>query len=726
MDPKALEAAGRSIERPDSIISMTTTTSINDYDDTLSSVTTPRGQSPIQHSSGSSDLPPPSYDESQAAYLDPSPLPRTGTNDTIVFRTTVPQHGFPPPQHLEDAGYGVNDAFTTRDGTETELGDQPRASALLYQALAFTSSPAPPQTDNYVSHLTRPVAIPAITSSLSSTDSVRFARLYARALQSTSITAAQFASFVDGLNAICTASAFTASHLHASTPFRFNASAPNADVPREEWVRAFIQLSNADFFGPRGLRVQITNLPELAELAKIPDRHSFRDSMCRAVLDAASAGQGTAGDESLEVARDAAQSLDPYIEPLTKMIPAMHRDSEMMDHIANGLANFDIAESDRKGGQSSASTAVPSNPIRTQSDFNAQAVPFELERATSDPSTSTTGGALNKFWNPLGLGPLSLGPIIPPRIPPSDRPHPLDRSQSVQTWGEDFGVRMQKWGEEYGKRWNQWGQEYGQAWQEWGNDINTKFAGRSSTSVNNIRGQHNDGGASRESFVSMNSHASASDSSKAIKRKPVNSSSFCTPKNTSSCPISGMRSSSTLAEPEHDPDFPDLDANLDDISVSSSSTSSSDSSWADDPQQSYNLRIAELESARSQAQLHGKKKPAHIERDYAQGLAKATNERRKREERFEKKMKSIEVRRHSRAFKRQLHAWKKAWYKDLKAAKKERKSHADVQKITNKRMKEFHAYKAQWEEKRREIQGLDYSRRGEWLERRRERRMCKG
>ena len=244
------------IERPHSTVSMATeatSTSVNEslFDDGLSSVTTPRGNSPVHFGNSNSELPP-SYDESQAQHLDrlegerESPhhqipgawphQPDAEYSDVQVYRTELPPGPIPP--------ISKHDSYSsTNRSTETlhpNLGES-RASALLSQALAFTAAPAA-AANGITAHLVRPIAIPELPSPHASP--VRFARLYSRTLQtSTTITPSQLAAFLDGLNAVSKASAFSAHDLHGSTPFRFSVGREDANIPREEWVRAYVQLS---------------------------------------------------------------------------------------------------------------------------------------------------------------------------------------------------------------------------------------------------------------------------------------------------------------------------------------------------------------------------------------------------------------------------------------------------------------------------------------------------
>lgn len=71
LSPANLRAYGASISRPGSVLSVaetiTTTTSIADFEDGLSDVTTPRGGSPNHFAHDVNPELPPSYDESEVS-----------------------------------------------------------------------------------------------------------------------------------------------------------------------------------------------------------------------------------------------------------------------------------------------------------------------------------------------------------------------------------------------------------------------------------------------------------------------------------------------------------------------------------------------------------------------------------------------------------------------------------------------------------------------------------
>lgn len=660
------------IQRPQSVLSVaetiTTTTSIADFEDSLSTVTTPRGGSPVRFGNGNLDLPP-SYDESQAAHIGERSEPQYPEAPGVaahsvqqVFRTEIPHRSLSddPHSHLHNEA-GHVPLFQGSPLTH------PGSSALLYQALSFTKSPAPAtQSTEYVQHLTRPIAIPSLPPSTNSPPTiagVRFARFNARALNGASITPAQHASFIDGLNAVSTASGFDASQLHETAPFRMDAG--SGGIPREEWVRAYVQLCNERFFQPRGLHVAITTLHELATLAKVPEQRGFRESVVSDVLDAAAeaANNDEDGEDALtKAAANAAAKLDPYIEPLGMMIPAMSRDSEAMDHVARGLASFSLDEK-----------MLPPPP------------PTLHRSATDQPPTR----ALNKFWNPMGMGPISMGPTLPP-LPRTQ----LSPQASWHMWGEDFGKRFEQWGNEYGKRWDNWGRDYGKAWEEWGDGIQRKFSGPSSSTVNMIPGA----GASMESF-----NTSSSKGSKKGKARQQ----------------SGAGQEERNNDHVNDNELDDDDD--DTLSISSDSSTSSDGDWSD-PEANYVKRLANIEESAEKARIEGKRDITKIEKERESALRKAEVKRIKDESHLENKLKKREIKRHTRKFKRDVRNWKKDFKKITKQLHRKPLSHQEMRaQITEKRA-EFEKMRAEWAVRRMEIYQKRHERGTTWREAREHRR----
>jgi hypothetical protein len=486
---------------------------------------------------------------------------------------------------------------------------------------------------------------------------VRFARFNARALNGAAITPAQHAAFIDGLNAVSTASGFDAAQLRdASTPSLLNTATMGAGMPREEWVRAYVQLCNERFFQPRGLRVAITTLQELAVLAKVPELRGFREGIVSDVLEAAgeAARNEEDGEDALtKAASNAATKLGPYIEPLGMMIPAMSRDNEAMDHVARGLATFSLDEK-----------PLPPHP--------------ELRRSATDQPRQSPR-AIDRFWNPMGMGPISVGPIVPPRLPRSQ----LTREASWQMWAEDLGKRFETWGEEYTKQWDTWGREYGKAWEEWSIDFQRKHAGHGSNIVSTIPGA----GASIESFNTVSSR-----SSKKGKARQV--------------------SSAGQGEAEDDDD--------DSSSISSDSTSSSDD-WSD-PEANFVKRLADIEENAEKARIEGKRDPAKIDKERGSALRKAEERRAKEESHLERKIKKREVKRHARKFRKDVKKWKKDFKKDTKQLSKKKCSPEEMRTLIAEKRVQFETMRAEWEARRVEASHHKQERGLSWREAREHRR----
>jgi hypothetical protein len=683
------------IRRPESVLSIaetiTTTTSIADLEDSLSAVTTPRGGSPTQFGNNNPDLPP-SYAESQAVH--------TSYRRGVSFDSVTPgvySHGAQQVYLYENTNYfsphgaPVTPNTLTQEPVELPANSSdPGSSALLYEALSFTDAPPPAQSAAYIAHLTRPVGIPALCPTTSTTSAVQFARLYSRALGGASITQAQHASFIDGLNAVSTASDFTAAHLQEAAPFRM-AMDTNA-IPREEWVRAYIQLCNAKFFQPRGLHVALTTFQELTALAKIPEQRGFRDGLVDDVLDAIASTSGVPemeDDEGLtHTAVQAAAKLDPYIEPLSSMVPTMSRQSTTLDNVARGLASFSIGDNEK------------SPPI---------VLPPGSSTSSLQSPQSPSGRALDKFWNPLGLGPISVGPILPPKLPPSELPP----DASWQQWGEHLGRRFEKWGDEYGRQWDQWGKEYGQAWDEWGREYTQVWDEWGRKIQRKATGPMN---ASRSSLVRAAASVSKESIAGVIKRKPL-----ATPPGAASRESfgslgsfgSGSRDLGTAEEWDDNENDDDDDDDDDDdaVSVSSEDSLSSDSS-VEDPEVEYTKRVVDIEQKMEKAKIEGKRDPAKIERDRESALRKAEEKRIKDEQHIDQKVKRRAMKKHAHKFKRDVKKWKKEFKKDIKKFHKSKASPWEIHTRINAKRQEFNQLREQWENKRKELWTMQTADRG--------------
>jgi hypothetical protein len=534
------------------------------------------------------------------------------------------------------------------------------------------------------------VGIPALCSTSNPTSSIRFARLYSRALGGASITQAQHASFIDGLNAVSTASGFTAAHLQEAAPFRM-AMDTNA-IPREEWVRAYIQLCNAKFFQPRGLHVAITTFQELTTLARVPEQRGFREGLVEDILDVVEATGGVSeaeDDETLtHIATEAAAKLDPYIEPLSTMVPTMSRQSTNLDNVARGLASFSLNDNEKRPPP----MTFPSNST-----------------TSSLPSPEGKSRVLDKFWNPLGLGPISVGPIIPPKLPPSELPP----DASWQEWGDHLGRRWERWGEEYGKRWDRWGREYGQAWDEWGREFQQKFAGPINASRSNLARSTSglDGvrGMSRESFASAIKRkipATPPGVDQATWRAKYAGPSGASRESFGSLGSIGSSSRDLATSEELDFDENDDEDDDDDdddaLSISSDDSLSSDSS-VEDPEVEYTKRVVDIEQKTEKARMEGKRDPAKIDKDRESALRKAEEKRIKDEQHIDKRVKRRMMKKHAHKFKKDVKKWKKEFKKDVKKLHKSKASPSEIHAAVNSKRQEFNEMRKQWEKKRQDL-----------------------
>jgi hypothetical protein len=445
-----MEKLSDPIERPASVVSnVTIATTIADIDDSITTSSTPRGGSPSRFGNSNHDLPP-SYEQSQAQHLDH--LDRAATapalsGTTQVFRTEVPPGhvGLPPPGPWPEHQHPP----TPADGS----------SALLYHALAFTSEAAPPHADAYGAALTRPVAVPAIRPLDSRPEAapLQAARLYARALQGAHVTAASFASFVDGLNAVALAAggARPAERALGAATFAWRGEGA---VPRDEWLGAYVALANARFFEPRGLQAVVATLAELVELARVPDRAGFRRGLVGDVL--AAVGDG-AGDEE-ERALGAVRALEPFVEPVGPLLPTMARDSEAVQAVARGMASMNLDEK---------------RPLQDEGEAPSR-VQTNASSSTEGDGAPKDGQPQRKFFTLFGM-PISIGPVMTPAPPLHKK---KDRNMSWEQWGEQWGKEWEKWGEQYGMNWGKWGDEYAKAWDNWGKEF-SKYGGGPSRAV---------------------------------------------------------------------------------------------------------------------------------------------------------------------------------------------------------------------------------------------------
>lgn len=424
MDEK-LQLAG---DARDPIARPTSTSTVYDSDfeshDDTSTLYTPR-TSIIENTHP--DLPP-TYEQSQAAIHDsagvqpppafPYPSGVQNHSNITVYRTEIP-----PDPVVPIRGQGEeNGELKYPDEKQRPISPTgPKASGLLSEALRFTETP-PPVLEHQ--RLRFPVAIPGITRDPSN---AKFARFFAAVLETRSVTASEFLDFIDGLNALATASTFTTSKFQSRSALTsFEVPRDDADIPREDLISAYIALSNTHFFNPRGLQVQITDLAQLADLVNMSNP-SIRKAILEEVLRNSKAGIDVPAAAN-GAAHAAVEAMVPYIEPLTTAVPEPKKHNESMENVASRLAALGIN--------------------------NDESVPREQtqEQARNDNSRNQSEPA--QFQRPDG------GPSRPP---------------TWAEWGDQFGRKWGRWGEHQGKKWGAWGQKQGDYWGKWGEEKGRKF-----------------------------------------------------------------------------------------------------------------------------------------------------------------------------------------------------------------------------------------------------------
>jgi hypothetical protein len=436
-------------------------------------------------------MPPPSYDESQAAHArsdlaGSAPWPAVAERsqhhdqhhhrmhehvhhmhahghhhhhhhgapmqDVAAYNARMPPEHFMVPSRLPRTASETDTASTNASvgtgttivstGPEGSLG----ASALLYQALSFINTLPPPQRGlktGYTSPLTRVIAIPMLASPPPSMRvsqetgevegmrayPIQFARLYARTLSTAAVTSAAQAAFLDGLNSVSRGAGWDGTtSLDASGTGITGLIEGGGNVPKREWVGAYIQRANSSFWAPRGLRAEIVSLAELAVLVGVPERNAFRDEFVQSVLKFIGKARSEQAEleehaeteerdeRALKWAEKVAGSMEPWTERLDRMIPARTLQAEEVDAVARGLEGFDLAERQR-------SQRLDEHGYPTDEKLHPQ----EANEAAS--SQDQTDSALSKFWTPFGLAPISVGPIWPPRFPPSQPQVPVTGEQ---------------------------------------------------------------------------------------------------------------------------------------------------------------------------------------------------------------------------------------------------------------------------------------------------------
>lgn len=407
----------------------TSTSTVDDsefesHDDT-STLYTPR-TSIIENTD--SDLPP-TYEQSQAAIHEsagvqpppalPYPPGVQNHSNITVYRTEMPPDPIVP---IRGQGEDGGPPKYPNEKQRPISPNGPKASGLLSEALRFTETPPPVSETRQ--RLRFPVALPSLNRDPSI---AKFARFFAAILETQSITTSEFLEFIDGLNALATASSFTTSTFQTRNSLSsFEIPRDDADIPREDLISAYIALSNTHFFNPRGLQVQITDLAQLADLVNMSNP-VIRKAILEEVLRNSKAGIDVPAATN-GAAHAAAEAMVPYIETLTTAVPEPKKHNESMESVASRLAALGINNDE----------PLPRDPTQdaTRGDYT---------RSQSEPS---------QFQHPHG------GPSRPP---------------TWAEWGDQFGRKWGRWGEHQGRRWGDWGQKQGDFWNKWGEEKGRKF-----------------------------------------------------------------------------------------------------------------------------------------------------------------------------------------------------------------------------------------------------------
>lgn len=352
---------------------------------------------------------PPSYEESEAQVQSrnaPRPIPPGIANhsDITVYRTEIPPDPLinVPVQAASDQKRPVSPQSTG-----------PRASGLLNEALRFTEIP-PPTAER--PDLRVPVSIPSLARR---EGPVKFARFYAPVLHSHSIASSDFIDFVDGLNALSTASNFTLATFQSRNALSpYEVSRDDDNLQREDLVSAYIVLSNSYFFNPRGLQIQITDLAQLADLLGIGNA-TIRKAVLQEVLRMSRTGIDvpTAANGA---ALQAAEALVPYIETLTSAVAEPKKHQEALEAVASRFASMHLSD-------------------------EAPAYEEGVTRQETSSQGSGSGPPRTKSWNEVGN----------------------DIGKFWGDWGEKQGKWWGKWGEDQGKMWGDFGKKWGHGPPAW-------------------------------------------------------------------------------------------------------------------------------------------------------------------------------------------------------------------------------------------------------------------
>jgi hypothetical protein len=207
--------------------------------------------------------------------------PASYVQENICWRNHDPSKLRAQPKELEVDGCSISPSVSSNAGDEVERDE----SAMLDEALDFARHLDAPPPPAYTPRLMRPVAIPQVSPKMNSP----FARAYSEVLSAYNIRMEEFVEFVDNFNIIMTgfpplAALNTVGQVLGIVPNHWAQLAGGLtqvavgvatyDVIKTRCAR-FLKLSNAEFFEPRGLKVQVKSTEEMAKVCGV----ALRDVM---------------------------------------------------------------------------------------------------------------------------------------------------------------------------------------------------------------------------------------------------------------------------------------------------------------------------------------------------------------------------------------------------------------------------------------------------------------
>lgn len=524
--------------------------------------------------------------------------------------------------------------------------------------------------------LARCIAIPRedlpahVRDTLDPEVNVRFVRAYAKALNAHSVRPAEFITFLDGLNALCSATGASEKELLGLTCTAHE----SANV-----IQRYLDGVNEAFFAPRGLRVSLRPLSQLLQSLDIPTAgHQHRDARLRIF-------------EPASTAATRAQALHPWIEGLEFNVP---------EPSTQTITLLQMCTSYKK-----------KNDAGHGSDFGNQdhedpphSVPDDTHQAQSRPGKATKLPSHNERLATYHHGRGGCGPQRTTR----GRPEP---PRSANEWAA-FGQDMGKWGEDFGRRMGEWGQQFGQAASVWGQDIATRASGS---------GTHSFGASTTPSSQTTHqdeppSYAAGQETGVALRDEKLS---------LKSPDISRQEQGKSKSDEMYEDD--------DSSSVSSDSSDSdsdfdsdSDSEDCPDTQAMFLKRMESIEKQAQQSAKKGKKSSEEISLERAAAIEVAQTEKAAMDKKYEAKLTKRAARKDLRCKGRELKKEHRQRKRELHAAQ-DRKGKGKA-----KKSKEWKDAKKEYRDKKKELRKEKIAARKEWRneknERRKERKekKCKG